>query len=500
MIASRLTVMVRYEKHVKEGFMNETSFPGAQWANRFEDLEDETKQVTGMLSFDGNGPLHLDIPIGVLMDWPREPIEGGYVQFHAADGLQQDQVFGYSQKGDYCVLRDVSSPGPSMAAPGYKCQSLYAQSMLVSKQPIDPNPIVASISLKLPGLREWVGRVPFDASMTFEESELKSIDFHFSSDSLSKVVLFDTDAIRVSIDFTGTKKGSPLPAYSFEFESDCQLSFDFPESNISLDDALDQWVFRTVDFLAFCMGFRYSITEIDFNTIDGIKGRYYAPLLGVHGTPGSGQIQRMPFPLSSIEDTHILLGNWFTFEPYARNASKLLVSLMYDWKMPLDTVFLISAQAFEAASRIGVDDRELDDEQFEKKLNEIKESNLSSKTRKWVLYKLKNAKWKTANQLVDGLFERLKPVVAYVVPDVEKFKREHREHRDSFTHRRDIDERVKLTNEDLYWHTGAVRVLAYAAIASALGISPEASLKRLQESSFCGTEIMHSRRLYVSAT
>ena len=208
----------------------------------------------------------------------------------------------------------------------------------------------------------------------------------------------------------------------------------------------------------------------------------------------------MPFPLSSIEDTHILLGNWFTFEPYARNASKLLVSLMYDWKMPLDTVFLISAQAFEAASRIGVDDRELDDEQFEKKLNEIKESNLSSKTRKWVLYKLKNAKWKTANQLVDGLFERLKPVVAYVVPDVEKFKREHREHRDSFTHRRDIDERVKLTNEDLYWHTGAVRVLAYAAIASALGISPEASLKRLQESSFCGTEIMHSRRLYVSAT
>ena len=296
------------------------------------------------------------------------------------------------------------------------------------------------------------------------------------------------------------KKGGSLPAYSFEFESDCLLSFDFPEGGISLDDALDQWVFRTVDFLALCMGFRYSITNIDFKTIDGARGQYYASLPGIHGIPTSGQIRCMPFPLSSVDDACILLGNWFAFESYARNASKLLVSLMYDWKMPLDTVFLISAQALEAASRIGIDDREISDEKLEEKLQEIKESNLSSKTKKWVRYKLGNAKWRTANQLVSELLASLEPAASYVVPNVARFEYDHREHRDSFTHRRDIDESIRLTNENLYWHTGAVRALAYIAIASALGIPPETSLKRFRESRFCESEIMHSRRLYAVTT
>ena len=48
---------------------------------------------------------------------------------------------------------------------------------------------------------------------------------NFDIDSLSEIVLFESDEVRVTISFTATRKDGSLPAYSFEFESDCQLSF-----------------------------------------------------------------------------------------------------------------------------------------------------------------------------------------------------------------------------------------------------------------------------------
>ena len=101
--------------------MNEKIFAPALWSlNPNSNFEDDA--VSGQLSFDGKSYLELDIPTDVLLDWPKIPTKDGYMQCHTVEGLHTDCVYGFSQTGEHYILRDVSSPGPSFAAPGFQKQ------------------------------------------------------------------------------------------------------------------------------------------------------------------------------------------------------------------------------------------------------------------------------------------------------------------------------------------------------------------------------------------
>lgn len=480
--------------------MDSKTIPAAIWTTDLDELtsgEGLNADLVGMLEFNGR-EIKLDIPIGCLLDWPQERINGGYVQCHTTGGLHADAAYGYSQRGDWLVLRDVYSPGPSESIPGFQSQVLFASSLLSARRPLKPNPVVTGVGVMIPGLREWVGKPSGKETITIgSDGKRKAIQFDFKTDDVEQITLFEDEQVRITIEFLSTRKGGPIPSYSFEFESDCFLDIQFLQGECLLDEAIEQWVTRTIDFVCFCTGFKYSISKLWFTTDEGVRGDYYAPFLGMTGHPSSVQLMRMPLPLRSIEcSVSDFLSRWYDFEGYAYNSSKLLVSLMDDWKMPLDMVFLATAQCFEAASRIGVDDAEISEEDLKGRIQKIKSSNLSSRMKDWTCYKLRYARWKTANRLADDLLERLGPVVSFVVPDVDRFKSDHRKQRDSLTHRRSLGGQESLTSEELYWHMGAVRTLSYASIAIALGIDEVFFIERLRQSGYLGNEIGHSRRMY----
>lgn len=480
--------------------MDSKTFPAAIWSTELDELagEDGPKtELVGVVQFD-RGEIKLDIPIGCLLDWPQEKTDGGYIRYHTSDGLHADAAYGFSQRGEWFVLRDIYSPGPSESIPGFQSQVLFATSLLSARRPLKPNPVVTSVSVMVPGLREWVGK-PSGRETTAIDSDggRKAIQFDFSTDDVERVTLFGDERVRTTIEFLNIRKGGSIPSYSFEFESDCFLRIQFLQGEHLLSEAIEQWVTQTVDFVCFCMGFKYSISKLWFTTDEGVRGDYYAPFLGMKGRPSSAQLMRMPLPLRSIEyGVTDYLSKWYSFEGYAYNSSKLLVTLMNDWKMPLDMVFLATAQCFEASSRIDVDDAEISEEDLRTRLQEIKSSNLSSGTKKWACYRLHHARWKSANRLADGLLERLGPVVSFVVPDADRFKSDHRKLRDSLTHRRSLNGQESLTGEGLYWHMGAARTLSYASIAIALGIDVNLFAERLKESGYLGNEIAHSRKMY----
>lgn len=479
--------------------MESKEFTAALWSLSPNVIEDPNETL-GMLTFKRDELLILEIPAGVLLDWPKIPIEGGYMQSHTADGLHADQVYGFSQNGDYYLLREVSSPGPGISCPGMEKQTLRGTSLFVSREPLEANPVVKSITVKFPGLREWLGVIPFDVSMKFECNRVSSIDFKCDLTKANSIILFENDEIEISINLINIHKGGPTPSYSFEFETDCEMEISFKKEESNFDDCMERWVHNAISFLAFCTGFKYSIDNLIIETSKGVKAEYYALFVGAPGAPVFSQLQSMPFPYQKIkEKISIMISNWYGFDSYLRNRSTLLTSLMNKWNMPLDMLFLASAQAFEAASRSGVDECEISEDDLRERLEAIKNSDLKSTFKKWACYKLKYARWRSANSLAKELIRKLDGFAAYVVPDSNRFLKDHRTHRDAYTHRRSLSESESLSNEELYYHMEAVQLLTYGAIALNVGLEPNEIVAYFEESRYRWYCFYRSRKQYAAA-
>lgn len=476
--------------------MDHKEFSPALWSLESNVTEDPS-EILGILTSEGDKGFELEILAGVLLDWPKIPIEGGFVQTHTVEGLHADHVYGFSQTGDYYLLNDVSSPGPGIACPGMEHQSLHGSSLFVSRQPMSANPVVRSITFKTPGLREWVGIVPFNVSTRIEDNRFSGISFDFNLADATAISLYEDEEIRISINLTTTHKGGPIPAFSFEFEADCELEILFRSNGYDFDDAMEKWVYRVISFLAFCMGFKYSIDALHIETIDGVTAAYYAPFVGALGLPSLSQLRSMPFPFAKIgESVSTMITGWYDFDDYLRNGSTLITSLMNKWNMPLDMLFLASAQAFEAISHSQVDECEISSKELDNRVKAIRESNLEARIKKWACYKLKYAKWKSANCLANDLIEKLGEFAAYIVPDTERYLVEHRVLRDSYTHRRSLDEDEELSNEELYVHMEATQLLSYGAIAYYLGLKPNEILTHFKDSQFRWNSIYRTRKQY----
>ena len=474
--------------------MSTLGFSTTIWATRAEDVIDSSKAVAGLLDFDEDHGFELTIPWGILLD---DPIDANGGCISSVVGVSADAVYGFSQKGDYLVLRDVTSPGHSEAFPGFAKQVLKGSSLLASHHPIEADPEVVVADIEIPGLKEWAGRIPLDIVPTYKGNALDKLSFTFESENMQSIPLMETEEVRISVENKGAIAGGRVPSFSFEFSTDRFLRIEMASAPISLEEMLDRWVYPTVNFFSFCMGFKYAATSIKFVTAEQHEVSYYVRQVGAKGSPSDAQLSTMPFPYSEIKDQAAgMLEPWMKFGPYARNGSKLLVSLMNSGNMPLDMIFLASAQALEAMSRDGVDEREFSNEQLHERLNAIQDSSLPDATKDWAVSKLKYANMKSANRLVSDLFRTIEPVATYLVPNLSKFKKDHRELRNAFTHRREVKTGNELTRDQLYWHAQAVQLLVYSCTAVKLGLSPDSVLTLLKKTGFRSDAVYHARKLY----
>lgn len=472
--------------------MKDMSFSEAYWCLEPIDFNHPNGWVQGNATFRAGHGVDVEIPLGTLLECKTS--DGDVVYDDTPPAV--DHIYGYSQKGSYQVVTHVCETHRSATYPGMKRQTLCGDEMIVSKKAVAPDPLVSTITFGMDGLREWVGVSP--TRSRYKQNDGGGIDqlqFIYDSADVPDVVIHDADGIRIAIDYFWTSKGGPIPLFERSFISDYKVSISFSEP-IRLAPALDQWVYPLRDFLCFCMGFHGSLTSLSFVTADGVNGDYYA-VFAEGKSPTPNDLRSMPLGWRDHSDRiGCMFNNWLGFEGYEKEAAVRAVSMLYDWKLPLELSFISVAQAFEAISRVGVDPYDLDPAEFDRRMQEILSSISDSKLRKWVKRKMKYCNNKSANQLAQQELTELGVYADYIVPDRTRFLKDHRDTRNYNTHLSDNDKPNVLHGRELLANRDATFMLLYGSICMSMGLKPEEILEAVKKSNFKSDFVRRARELY----
>lgn len=472
--------------------MNSTSFDPAVWSLSPIDGTDLNEDLVGLLSFDRERGVQLEIPVGCLHS-DEAPGQQDELSLNS-----YQNVFGYSRSGRYYLLEDVDCDGCNVHVPGMKSERLRATSLLVSRTPLCSNPLVTSIDLYLEGLREWVGYQPVVSKYGYKEDEgiLQSYSFEYDVERIVEPIIFEDDAICIKASYKGRMSGGHLPLFTHGFESDYHVSFALKQAELPLHEMMNTWVFPVRDFLAFCMGFRCEVTHVHFATIETRGCELYSRIIGSPLSEGRKELTRMPLPYRRIESNLCdMVKAWLDLKEYARNAAKSYVSLLGHWEMPLSLEFFASAVALEALSHDLSSDTDkkvlLVDEDI---LMAVKKSNMSRDAKEAVLKELYRPQ--NSGDLTDELVDDLGEYAEYLVPDMKKFLREHRDARNGHAHLNPKKLKKSPQLHDLYTHTKTVQLLCYGALCMRIGLSAKDALDSLIKSRYMWSSVEQSRKYY----
>lgn len=448
--------------------------------------------MVGLLTFDRVTGIHLDIPVGSLGDDdPCSFLIGSKQDEH-------DVIYGYSRSGKYYLLENTSRVAISARSSGMKNERHYAQSLIVSNNPLSTNPKVTLVDLCFVGLREWVGHQPIVSKYRIDDGSgiLQSYSLEYDAESIVEPIIYENDDIFVQANYTWRISGGRLPVFRHGLESDYHVSFSLKRDSLSLREMMETWVFPIRDFLTFCIGYRTEVTRIKFRTSDDIECELYTRILGSPLGEQGRELVNMPLPYGTVSNQLAeMAGKWISLSSYAEHASKTFVSLLGRWDMPINLEFFASAVVLEALSHDMTSDGDgrvlLVDESV---LEEVNQSDLSDETKEAVLKEL--YRHRNSGDLERKLIEELGEYATYVVPNLETFMAEHRDARNGYAHLNPEKLRQSPQALDLLVHTKAVQLLSYGALCMRMGLSAQDVLAAIKESHFMESYVRQSREHY----
>lgn len=459
--------------------MEDRQFEYALWGTSWDEALAEGSEQ-GIASFSENDGISLEIPFGEVL--PSDMF---------GKTKEVDYLYGFSRNGDYLVLKCARSLGTSESFPGGKKQKISADCVLKSRMQFDPNAEVRSVTLKLKGLREWLGESPITAIHYMEE---KKLDVQMDLDGAPSVVLHENNP-EISIGHTIT--ASPLTAKGISMAHDCFLSIRF-DTPCNMEDVLQDVVQPVRSFLSFCIGKHASIAELKFRQIDATDDiDYYTRF--VTSEKEISETDNMPLPYCRIKgNLKGLFSAWFSFEDDLKRGSSLLVSLLtIEWKMPIDLQFLASAQMLETLARHSHATEELSADVFAEYLRIAGSSIEDENVKDWVLRKLEHSNYVSQRKLLKDLLINLGAFSEYLVQDKNRFLHNHLLLRNAYTHRSDECESAKLLkNSELFWHMQAVLFLSYGTVLMYLNYTPEELVEVFKKTHFEWYKIARIRELY----
>lgn len=466
-------------------------FTTALWALNC-DADFTREGIQGDASFNGKG-VELDIPIGCLLD--KEPVNG--VIAYGGDLIEAPAAFGFCQTGERITLIDLSTPGPGFSIPGTKHESLSATSAIVCNTAfVQPNPVVRSLTLKIPGLWRWVGKHFGKVKSRCEARKWIDTSAIWSSESCEELPLFGDDDMTITLQPVITKRNHPHQQ-EFNMREDVNLRF-ISNNPMPLDSTMDKWVYPMWKMLTFCMGFRCSIDEIKIQTAGGHDASCFFPLIEGEEEPSDRQLDCMPLPYSFVsKELPDIFKRWLNLNEDARRAATILIGVQSGKGISLlDPMFTTVAGAFEAISRVGETSKDIDRARYKKIRKQLNTCLDNQEDAKWVLGKLNNIP--PASYYASALMQKLGVFSDYVTPDNKRFLQDLRHNRNAYIHQTSAldDESKTLSDRELYSLTMAIKVLCYGAIMTQLGLDATTVLEQFQTTHFCESEIRLARKMY----
>lgn len=491
--------------------MKETKFKPAVWRTSLDGLREAIGRVgsdgdeansndaqVGLLSFDKGLSLSLEVPFGTLID--REYIEfANGVRGYTGGYEDVDAVFGFSQDGKWYVLKDAYVSNWSESMPGFSSQRIEGNSLTVSNQPISNKLAIKSVAVQFDGFTKWFRN--FNITRKYEMKKDEAGNYAgcekvvYEYEPPESTTLFQNDNLSITVAQSGIEDGGPVINSKAALSVVSRLVISYAEPT-ELEEAVQTVVHQMRGLVALLTGVYCSVDEVKaFSPDEGLSVDYYAPFIKREHPVSNDEVMHMPFPFPIIQDKiPLVIERWFSLCPDAVNAATILVSCLDGSIMSVDLTFIACASALEALSRVGVNQERFTQEDFEANMAAALSSIEDGEFREWLGRITFNRK--SAGSLARKLMNGLKPFSSYLIPDAERFLRDHRLCRNAYVHRDGLESDGVLKGEDLYYHTKAVWFLCYAAILNLIGISPEESLQAIEGSHYEDGAISQIRRQY----
>lgn len=470
--------------------MDNTNYKTALWGFSWDDVENSNGVEQGIANLTSDG-IFLEIPFGELFEDPGR---------RQVDADKADYILGFSQGGDYLALKNTFLISAASSFPGGKCQTIRAQYLFAGRRRFDPDAKVMRLSMKLSGLNEWVGKVPFATVWDTESAKLHAIKYDSENSEDYNVTLLEGSKHTISI--YRVIKVSPLTVDGISVDHECVLEIYFADAS-TFENALEV-AHSFSQFVSYCLGYYAEISELKFqfeNCVDYVKchGRFMKPM---ELKEKSGR----QIPIRLVDVKNILdafLGKWlYTNEGFGKACSITTSLLTQSWDLPEELRFIAAAQALEALSRVDTELTTLSTDEYEEYRDTVKTAISSikdTKIKEWFLSRLPSNN-KGQRKLLTEMFARHPRALDWIIDDKNRFVENHIVTRNYYTHlNEDASVGISpLRGENLYWHTESILLLCYVIIGCLLGYDEEEFIALLTAKGYKNHVISSVKKLYTS--
>ena len=434
----------------------------------------EDRTVVGILRFDPSDGFRLEIPfggIGELDDFV------GRINTTGCTPL----VHGVLRNGKSVTLSNAIMTDSSINFPGGRREQHRALRGFVGQSLCGENPTVDRLRIRYSHLRDWVVVHPAGMTMRFED-ERPTGEVEYRYEPIEQSELSQGEGWRLMLAHTA-KQSSPSVT-GFHVAHDCLLTLELDQA-CDFDSADERFLAPLWQFFSFCLDTSIDVSLLEAHLVETDEWLEVGRSQTVTREPD--KVILPAFMLLSMPELGnrlaVVLKQWLSIGGDLRRVVSLMVGLGTDRTVPSDLRFVAAAQALEAMSRVGVDDRDLPREEFRRRRSVVRESIADEVVREWACDRLTFNR-RSADDLLRDLLNRIGSFAEQLAPDQDRFLRDHRDNRNFYAHRADQG-RPLLEPGELYVHTQGVLVLLKAATLLMLGYSEDEIVGTMQGCQNC---------------
>ena len=453
--------------------MTHSDFEAGIWAKSWDELN-QSSCIVGTANLEDSGII-LDIPCGHLLDEPNVVVNG------KRPVSSSEYLYGYTRNNYYLVLHNAEHILGSRTIPGLPSERIRAKELFAAKgHQFDVKRPVIKMAVYCSGLTQWYHKTAFEVRLNSDNYLFDNLRYEEEFDQ--PVTLYKDSDLTIDIGSNYVFPSLQVEEMTFRHQNFVMVSF---VSGRKVSEAVS-FAGDLSRFLSLCMGVHAYISEIDF-FFEGsdFKVEYFNDVRKP-SVSKKYDVQRMPFPYSTIADQlPALIGNWMNVNrcmgdddtfAYLKHAAELVVSvLMYDWDMPIQPLYVSASQALESLARYRAkrDGRlhSLSIEDYSSYTAQLKSlvEECCEEFRFWVMGHF-NGNEKGMRRLIRELFEDQADLFNWLIPDTKTFLRMQLDLRNRFTHPSPCGE----GDLEVVWNmTQAVSLAAAAIIWSYLGLNCE---------------------------
>jgi len=421
-------------------------------------------RVVGLLRYSDSDGFRLEIPFGLLG-------EMGDFADRLNASTRTPLVHGQLRNGKTVTLVEAVLTFSNLSFPGACREEHRALKGYVGQVEADANPQVDQLRVRYSHLRDWVVRHPATCSRAIEGDRLApAVDYRYEAPEPADIA--SGDGWRLRLSHIATQSAPSVTG--FRVDHDCVLTLELDEP-LDLEAIETRFLAPLWQFLSFCLDRSVDTTSLSIRVAENEEWLEVGRAQTVSSKRDDVVFEPfMLLPMPQLgERLGAIMEQWFAFKGDECRAVSLMVGLSSERSVPSDLKFLAAAQALEAMSRVGANETELTEDEFQRRLTVMSEAIPEPRVRDWAARKLQYANQRSAGELLRDLLTAVGDYPGSVAPDLDKFLSDLRNNRNFYTHRDDRRVGELLAPGELFVLTQGLILLLKAATLHRLGFSAQ---------------------------